>query len=98
MGISGFLGSGLAGKHAHQWRLPLHQTLQSGLHVVQGFEAIHALGTPTKLTRRLRSTQQKDANQSNFPTIKIKNFLEPVFVFSYAAVGAASWASQAFFL
>src|SRR6266496_6173923 len=98
MHITRLLGSRLARQNSDQRWLTIHKLLQSRLHVVERFKAIHSISAAAKLAGRLRPSQQKNADNSRFPPIEIEDFLQPVLVFRNAAISPARGTSHALFL
>ncbi len=98
MRVAGFFRSGLAGENAGQRRFALGEAVESGDNVVEGFEVIHAVGAAAEFAGSLRAAEEEHADDGDFAAVEVEDFLQAVFVFGDAAVGAAGWAGQALFL
>ena len=94
MGVAGLFCAGLPGKNFDEGRLALHQMLQAGLHGAQVVEGVHAFGAGAQFAGSLRATEQQDAQNGDFVTIKVEGFLEAVLVLGDAAVRGADGADQ----
>src|ERR1700690_771447 len=93
-----FLRPRLARQNFGERRLPLHQLLQRRLNVVERLEVMHELGTPTQLTGRLRTAQQKHAKKGTFSTSEVEYLLLAVLIFRVDAIRSSRRSRQAMFL
>ena len=98
MHVTGFFGSGLAREDCGERRLALAKAVERGDDVVEGFEAIHALGAAAKFAGSLRAAKQEDAENGDLAAIEVENFLKAMLVFGDAAIGAAGGSGEAFLL
>ena len=88
MGVAGFLGAGLAGEDFDERGFALHEEVQSGLDTVEIFEVVEALGAGAEFAGGLRAAEEEDAEDGDFVTVEVEDFLEAVFVLGDAAVAA----------
>jgi len=98
MGVTGFFRSGLAREYPSEWWFALRQPIERGYYIIEGFEVIHAFGPCTEFTGSLGSAKQQHADDGDFSTIKVEYFLQSMFEFRDAAVGATCRTGHAFFL
>ena len=55
--VAGFFGAGLAREDGGEWRLALAEAVEGGDDIVEGFEAVHALGTAAEFAGSLRAAE-----------------------------------------
>ena len=98
MRVAGFFGAGLPREDCREGRVAVCKAIESGDYVVEGFEVVHAVGAAAEFAGSLRSAEQQDTDDGDFAAIEIEDFLQAVFEFCDAAVGAAGGTGHAFFL
>ena len=89
---------GWRGRTAGQRRLALGQAIEGGDYVFEGFEVVHAVGAAAEFSGSLRAAEEKDADDGDFAAVEVEDFLQAMFEFCDAAVGAAGGAGEALFL
>ena len=74
------------------------QAVERGDDVVERLEVVHAVGAAAEFAGGLGAAEQEHADHGDLATVEVEDFLESVFVFRDAAVGAAGRAGQSLFL
>src|SRR5262252_9462223 len=98
MHVAAFFGPGLTRKHSDQGRLTMSEAIDGGHDIFQGFEVIHAVGAAAELAWSLRTAQEQNADDCNFPAVEVEDFLKTMLVLRDAAVGTAGGPGHALFL
>ncbi len=98
MHVAGFFGAGLAREYGGERGLALAEAVEGGDDVVEGFEAVHAFGAAAEFAGSLRTAEKQHAEDGDLAAVEVENFLQAMFVFSDAAIGAAGGARETFFL
>src|SRR5271166_6430251 len=78
MHITRFFGSGLTRENGGERGLALAEAVEGGDDVVEGLEVIHAFGAAAKFAGSLQTAEEKHAEDGDFATIEIENFLQAV--------------------